>query len=85
MENLKESCLNLERLLKYNDNSDIDGLDISWELNFFREMIQVENDTLIDILKYIIILDSFQNAFIVYRITLTISVNFTLAKRSFSN
>lgn len=84
MENLKESCLNLERLLKYN-NSDIDGLDISWELNFFREMIQVENDTLIDILKYIIILDSFQNAFIVYSITLTISVNFTLAKWSFSN
>ena len=81
---LKEFCLNLERSLKHNENFDIDELDLFSELKILREIIQVENDTPIDIVNYIIRLDSFPNAFIVYRIMLTIPITVASAERSFS-
>ena len=82
--NLKDYCLNLERSLKHNNHSNIGGLDLFTELKIVRKFIQVENDTSIDILNYIKIIDSFLNAFIVYRIMLTISVSAASMKRSFS-
>ena len=48
--NLKEYCLNLERWLKYNSHSDIDRLNLFTKLKIVREIIWVENDTLIDII-----------------------------------
>lgn len=80
---LKESCLNLEHSLKYNETSDIDGLDLYFELKILREIIQVEYGTPIDILNYIIRLDSFPNAFIVYGIMLTIFVTLSFGIKKF--
>jgi len=44
------------------------------ELNILREIIEIKNDTPIDILNYIIMLNSFLNVYIVYRIMLTIHI-----------
>ena len=49
--NLKEYCL--ESSLKYNNYSSIDELDLFIELKIVKEIVQVKNDTLIDILNYI--------------------------------
>ena len=51
--NLKEYCLNLKSSLKHNHHSDINGLDLFIELKIVREIIQVEIDTLVNILSYI--------------------------------
>ena len=83
-EKLKEYCLNLECSLKHNENSDIDGFDLFTELNILKEIIHVENDTPIDILNYVKRIDSFPNAYIAYRIMLTIPVSVASAERSFS-
>ncbi|XP_070055245.1 uncharacterized protein [Nicotiana tomentosiformis] len=83
-ENLKKNCLNLECSLKHNSNSDIDGLDLFYELKVLREIIHVEDNTQIDILNHIKRLDSFPNAYIAYRIMLTIPVTVASAERSFS-
>ena len=53
-------------------------------MKILREIIQVENGNPIDILNYIIRLDSFPNAFTVYRIMLTTSVTIASVERSFS-
>ena len=82
--NLKEYCLNLERSLKHNNHSDIDELDLSTNLKILREIMQVENDTLIGMLNYIKRIDSFPKNFIAYRIMLTISVSVDWVERSFS-
>ncbi|KAK4724573.1 hypothetical protein R3W88_027352 [Solanum pinnatisectum] len=67
-ENLKKYCLNLECSLKHNTHSDIDSLDLFSELKMLREIIKVEDNTLIEILSQIKRLDSFPNAYIAYRI-----------------
>jgi hypothetical protein len=77
-------CLNLECSLKHNDNSDIDELDLFSELKILREIIHVENDAPIDILNDIIRMNSLTNAFVAYRIMLTIPVTVASAERSFS-
>ena len=82
--NLKEYCLNPGRSLKHNNHSYIDGLDLFTKLRIVREIIQVENDIPINILNYIKKIDSFPNAFIVYRRMLTILVSIVSAKRKFS-
>ncbi|XP_058778632.1 uncharacterized protein LOC131652705 [Vicia villosa] len=84
VENLKENCFNFERSLKHNDKTDIDGLDLFMELQILKDIIKVENDTPIDILNYIKRLDSFPNAYIAYRIMLTIPITVASAERSFS-
>ncbi|XP_070014487.1 uncharacterized protein [Nicotiana sylvestris] len=82
--NLKTHCLNLELFLKHNNQSDIDGLDSFSELKVLREIVQVEDNSLIDILNQIKRLDSFLNVYIACRIMLTIHVTVALAERSFS-
>ncbi|XP_070024033.1 uncharacterized protein LOC142179527 [Nicotiana tabacum] len=82
--NLKKYCLNLECSLKHNSHSDIDGLNLFSELKVLREIVQVEDNTLIDILNQIKRLDSFPNAYIVYRIMLTVPITVASAERSFS-
>ena len=81
---LKESCLNLENSLKHNNTSDIDGLDLFFELRILREFMHENNSTPLDILNYIKRINSFPNAYIAYRIMLTIPVSVASAERSFS-
>ena len=81
---LKEKCLNLEKSLKHDNLLDIDGLDLFSELNILKEIIRLENDKPIDILNYIKRINSFPNAYIAYRIMLTIPVSVASAERSFS-
>ena len=64
----------------------IDEFNLFIELKVVREIIQVKNDTPIDILNYVKRIDSFHNAFIAYRIMLTISVSSLLRqKENFQN
>jgi len=59
---------------------DIDEFDLFSELNILKEIIGLENDKPIDILNYIKRIDSFSNAYTIYRIMLINSVS--LASRS---
>jgi hypothetical protein len=81
---LKEKCIKLENLLKHGDNLDIDGLVLYQELKLLRDVIRLESDTLIDILNYIKNFNSFPNAYIAYRVLLTIPITVASAERSFS-
>ncbi|XP_035830929.1 uncharacterized protein LOC118480273 [Helianthus annuus] len=58
--------------------------DLFEELKMLREIIHVESDTLTNILTYIKNFNSFPNAYIAYRIVLTIPVTVATAERSFS-
>jgi len=78
---LKEKCLNLEKYLKHDNLLDIDGLDLFSGLNILKEIIGLENDKPINIFNYIKIINSFPNAYIAYRIMLTI---LTSTEKSFS-
>ena len=71
---LNDCCLNLESSLSQNNCSNINDIDLFSELWVFREIIHVKDDTMINILNYIINLDSFPNAYIAYRMMLTILV-----------
>ena len=53
----------------------IDRLNLFIELKIVKEIIQIENDTQIDILNYIKRIDFFPNAFIAYRIMSTIPIS----------
>jgi hypothetical protein len=77
---LQNKCLNLEGFLK----NDLDGLDLFSELKVLKEILQIEESALIDILYYIKRLDYFPNACIAYRILLTIPVTVASAEKSFS-
>ncbi|KAL5158733.1 Zinc finger MYM-type protein 1 [Glycine soja] len=81
---LKEKCLNLEKSLKHDNLLDVDGLDLFSELNILKEIIGLENDKPIDILNYIKRINYFQNAYIAYRIMLTIPVSVASTEKSFS-
>ncbi|KAL5142515.1 Zinc finger MYM-type protein 1 [Glycine soja] len=81
---LKKYCINLEKLLRFNEYSDIDGFDLFSELKVLREMLREEIGTPIEVLSYIKTLDSFPNVYIAYIILLTIPVTVATAERSFS-
>jgi len=70
--------------LKHDNLLDVDGLDLFLELNILKEIIGLQNDKPIDILNYIKKINSFPNAYIAYRIMLTILVLVTPAEMSFS-
>jgi len=69
---LKEKCLNLEKYFKHDNLLDFDGLDLFSELNILKEIVRLKNDKSINILNYIKIINFFSNAYIAYRIILTI-------------
>ena len=77
---LQNKYLNLEGFLKH----DLDGLNLFLELKVLKEILQIEESALIDILNYIKGLNSFPNAYIAYIILLTIHVTDAFVKRSFS-
>ena len=75
----KKYCLNLESFLKHNIYYDIDGLNLFLELKFLKEVMQIDENIPINVLNYLKMLDSFLNAYIAYRILLTISVTVAFA------
>ena len=80
----KKICLNLESFLTHETYSDIDGLDLFLELKVLKEVLQISENSPINVLNYIKKLESFPNACIAFRILLTIHVTVASAKRSFS-
>ena len=53
------------------------------DTNLLHLIMQIDEITPINVLNYLKMLDSFPNAYIAYRILLTISVMVASAKRSF--
>ena len=84
MYSLKKNCLNLEYFLTHETYSDIDGLNLYLKLKVLKEVLQINENSSINVLNYIKRLESFPNACIAFRILLTIPVTFASAKRSFS-
>ena len=80
----KKNCLNLECFLTHETYSDIDGLDLFSELKVLKEVLQINENSPINVLNYIKRLEYFSNACIAFRILLTILVTVAPAERSFS-
>ncbi|XP_012833173.1 PREDICTED: zinc finger MYM-type protein 1-like [Erythranthe guttata] len=82
---LKASCVKLQCFLKNDMESDIDGEDLFNELRVLREILPKEAETAIGVLNYLKAMNgSFPNAWVAYRILLTIPVTVASAERSFS-
>ena len=79
-----KNCLNLECFLTHETYSDIDGLDLFSKLKVLKEVLQINENSPINILNYIKRLESFPNACIAFRILITILVTIASAERSFS-
>ena len=84
MYSLKKKCLNLECFLTHETYSDIDGLNLFSELKVLKEVLQINENSPINVLNYIKRLEYFSNACIAFRILLTILVTVAPAERSFS-
>ena len=80
----KKNCLNLECFLIHETYSDIDGLDLYSELKVLKEVLQINDNSPINVLNNIKRLESFPNTCIAFRILLTITIAVTSAERSFS-
>ena len=80
----KKNCLNLECFLTHETYFDIDGLDLFSKLKFLKEVLQINENSPINVLNYIKRLESFPNVCIVFRILLTIPVKVASVERSFS-
>ncbi|XP_004289060.1 PREDICTED: uncharacterized protein LOC101313258 [Fragaria vesca subsp. vesca] len=74
---LKTSCCQLEMFLNHEKFCDVDGNSLFEELQWLRKKLPEENMTAIEILNFINRLDCLPNAYIAYRIMLTIPVLFT--------
>ena len=70
--------------LKHDVYYDIDGLDLFSKLIVLKEVMQIDENTLINVLNYLKRLDSFPNVYIAYRILLAITITVASAERSFS-
>ncbi|XP_024195635.1 zinc finger MYM-type protein 1-like [Rosa chinensis] len=82
---LMMSCDNLENSLTHNSHSDIDGYDLFLELKILKCSLPRDTRRAIDVLNYLKKMDGcFPNAYVAYRILLTIQVTVASAERSFS-
>ena len=81
----KKNCLNLECFLTHEIYSNIDGLDLVSELQILKEVLQINDNSPINVLNYIKRLESFPNACIAFKILLTILLTIASAERSFSD
>ncbi|XP_026396883.1 uncharacterized protein LOC113291576 [Papaver somniferum] len=78
-------CINLENHLKHGMSSDINGHDLYAELKVLKSYLPAETRKAIDVLNFIKDMKGcYPNAFISYRILLTIQVTVSSAERSFS-
>ncbi|CAN6707644.1 unnamed protein product [Malus baccata var. baccata] len=81
-DSLKSFCINLQEFLKHGEHSDIDGKDLFIELRILRETLPNEINRAMEVLKYIRQMDGcFPNAWVAYRILLTIPVTIVSAER----
>ena len=80
----KKNCLNLECFLTYETYLDIDDLDLFSDIKILKEVLQINDNSPINVLNYIKRLESFPNACIAFRILLTIHVTIASAEISFS-
>ncbi|KAL8456534.1 hypothetical protein ACS0TY_034666 [Phlomoides rotata] len=84
-ESLLRSCKNLQGSYTHNGCSDIDGDDLFSELNFLKYVLPKETKSTIKVMNYLKEMDGcFPNAYIAYKILLTIPVTVASAERSFS-
>lgn len=84
-DSLKSLCTNLTTLMKHGQNSDLDEDDLYQELQMLHLNLPEETKRAIHVLNYIKEVDrSYPNAWIAYRIMLTIPVTVAHAERSFS-
>ncbi|XP_022871000.1 zinc finger MYM-type protein 1-like [Olea europaea var. sylvestris] len=82
---LKCRCINLENYLKHNTVSDIEGMELFSDLKVLREVIFTEINGAAAVLNYIKRMNCcFANAWVAYRILLTIPVTVASVERSFS-
>lgn len=83
---LKASCVNLESCLKHGEISDIDGHHLFLELRVLRNVLPGEIRKATDVLDFMKSSEvcCYQNAFLAYRVMLTIPVSVASAERSFS-
>ena len=80
----KKNCLNLEFFLTHETYSDIDSLDLFSELKILKEVLQINENSSINVLNYIKRLESFPDTCIAFKILLTIHIIVAFAERSFS-
>ena len=81
---MKKNCLNLECFLTHETYSNIDGLDLFLELKVLKEVLQINDNSPINVLNYVKRLEYFPNVCIAFRILLTIPVTVAFTERSFS-
>ena len=84
-DNLKKCRVNLEAFVQYDNFSDLDGIDLFLELNVLQKILPKEKKSASDILNFIENLNFFLNAFIAYKILLTIHIIVAFAKEVFQN
>ena len=80
---MKKNCLNLECFLTHETYSNIDSLDLFSKLKVLKEVLQINENSPINLLNYIKRLEYFRNACIAFKILLTIHVTVASAKISF--
>ncbi|KAM5555524.1 zinc finger MYM-type protein 1-like [Rosa sericea] len=84
-DSLKSFCANLTNLLKDGEISDLNEDDLYHDLRMLSQDLPNETKSAIDVLNYIKEVDGcYPNAWIAYRILLTIPVTVASAERSFS-
>ena len=81
---MKNNCLNLECFLTHETYSNINGLDLFLEVKVLKVVLQINENSPINVLNYIKRLESFPNTCIAFRILLTIPVTVASAGSSFS-
>ena len=83
MYSLKKNCLNPECFLTHETYSNIDSLDLFSKLKVLKEVLQINENSPINLLNYIKRLEYFPNACIAFKILLIIHVTVASAKISF--
>lgn len=83
-DNLLKSCMNLEKHLKHNGHSDINGDDLCTELLCLQSYFSSDMPRVIDVLHFLKRVNCFSNAYISYKILLPIPVTVASAERWFS-
>ncbi|XP_050373136.1 uncharacterized protein LOC126790827 [Argentina anserina] len=84
-ETLMNFCMNLEKLFKDGDEYDIIGAELFEELSYLKGSIPKEVRRAVDVLSYLKQMDGcYPNAWIAYKLLLTIPVTIACVERSFS-
>lgn len=82
---LIQKCKDLEKVLNLEDDKDICGNELFTELKILRNLLPPKVETAAGVLRFMHrIQNPFPNAFIAYRILLTIPITVASAERSFS-